>query len=41
MIAVSLFHTFLEMTLILFAVRLLIAKAPDFWLSRALTFTYG
>ncbi len=41
MIAVSLFHTFLEMSLILFLVRMLIAKWPESWPARALTFTYG
>ena len=41
MIFISLLHTFAEVTLIMFLVRLAIAMWPDSWLGRSLTFTYG
>lgn len=41
MIFVSLLHTFAEVALIFFLVRLAIAKWPDRFLGRMLTFTFG
>jgi hypothetical protein len=41
MIFISLLHTFAELTLILFLVRIVIAMWPDSWVARSLTFTYG
>lgn len=41
MILISLLHTFAEVTLINFLVRIAIAMWPDSWLARSLTFTYG
>ena len=41
MILISLLHTFAEITLILFLVRIVIAMWPDIWVGRSLTFTYG
>jgi len=41
MILISLLHTFAEITLILFLVRIGIAMWPDSWVGRSLTFTYG
>jgi hypothetical protein len=37
----SLLHTFLEVTLILFAVKYMIFRWPNSWPSRALTFAYA
>lgn len=41
MIFVSLLHTFAEVTLIFFLIRLVIAQWPDSWIGRSLTFTFG